>query len=154
MVVSVFTYVMQNVSMAVPVWKCDPKLIFSILCLCSHYFLPFLFSGDMGAEPLVLGSQSSTVILNLPQGFQHQIFASAVDNVGNQLPFDELVQNTVLIDFPLFEAVCLNNCSGRGNCTTLGTCTCSPGYYGSDCSKGKGWVHMQLLHFDAQKLFV
>ena len=103
----------------------------------------------MGAEPLVLGSESSTVILNLPQGLQHQIFASAVDNVGNQMPFDELIQNTVLIDFPVFEAVCLNNCSGRGNCTTLGTCTCSPGYYGSDCSRGKGWVHMSsfiLMH--------
>ena len=141
-------------SLAVPVQKWDTKPISSVLCFILPPFLAFSFSGDMGAQPLVLGSESSTVILNLPQGLQHQIFASAVDNVGNQMPFDELMQNAVLIDFPVFKTICLNNCSGRGNCTTLGTCTCSPGYYGSDCSRGKGWVHMQLFHFDAKDSFV
>ena len=88
-------------------------------------------------QPLVLGTRDDVAVLGLSPGSQYQIFASAVDNVGNRPPLEEDMQNVVTIDFPNVERRCPNNCSGRGLCTEFSTCQCSPGYYASDCSRGK-----------------
>ena len=95
-----------------------------------------MHTGDMRAQPLVTGSQDSIAILNLAPGSQYRLFASAVDNVGNQRPSQELIADSLLVDFPISQALCVNNCSNRGSCTTFGTCDCSQGFYGSDCSRG------------------
>lgn len=87
-------------------------------------------------KPLILGTKDDIAVLALSPGSQYQIFASAVDNVGNRRSLEEDMQNFVTIDFP--GVVCLNNCSERGVCTEFSTCRCDPGYYGSDCSEGKG----------------
>ena len=86
-------------------------------------------------KPLILGTKDDIAVLALSPGSQYQIFASAVDNVGNRRSLEEDMQNFVTIDFP--GVVCLNNCSERGVCTEFSTCRCDPGYYGSDCSEGK-----------------
>ena len=41
-----------------------------------------------------------------------------------------------LLNFPIIEIQCPNNCSDRGNCTVFGICVCEPGNYGSDCGQG------------------
>ena len=87
-------------------------------------------------QPLILGTKDDIAVLALSPGSQYQIFASAVDNVGNRRSLEEDMQNFVTIDFP--GVVCLNNCSERGLCTEFSTCRCDPGYYGRDCREGKG----------------
>lgn len=97
-------------------------------------------TGDTGmsttVQPLQLDIAESVVVLPLSPGSQHRVLASAVDNVGNRQPVMDLMNNIVVVDVPLFEALCPNNCSLRGNCSTFRICICEPGYFGNDCSQG------------------
>lgn len=89
------------------------------------------------AQPVLLGTTEDLVILPLSQGSQHQLFASAVDNVGNRQPIGMgTPENAIVIDIPIVQVQCPNNCSLKGNCTALGVCLCQSGYYGNDCSLG------------------
>ena len=84
-------------------------------------------------QPVQLDVLDNVVILALSPGSQHQLFASAVDNVGNR---QSMMDSFVVVNVPLFEGLCPNNCSLRGNCSTFGICTCEAGYFGNDCSRG------------------
>ena len=46
------------------------------------------------------------------------------------------METVIVIDIPVNEALCLNNCSNRGNCSNFGICLCEEGYFGRDCSLG------------------
>ena len=85
-------------------------------------------------RPIQLGVSDNVVTLGLSPGSQHQLFASAVDNVGNRQPM--MTDSFVVVDIPLLEGLCSNNCSLRGNCSTFGVCICEAGYFGNDCSQG------------------
>lgn len=90
------------------------------------------------AQPLTLSTPENVVVLALSPGTQHRIFASAVDNVGNRRPLEEdAMENSIIIDIPITEGSCTNNCFERGNCSRFGTCQCEAGYFGNDCSLGK-----------------
>ena len=88
-------------------------------------------------QPIQAEVADSVVILALSPGSQHRVFASAVDNVGNRQSMAEDLMNIIVVDVPLFEGLCPNNCSLRGNCSSFGICTCETGYFGSDCSLGE-----------------
>ena len=88
------------------------------------------------AQPLQLDVAESVVVLPLSPGLQHRVLASAVDNVGNRQPMMDL-NNVVVVDVPLIERLCPNNCSLRGNCSTFGICICEPDTFGNDCSLGE-----------------
>ena len=85
-------------------------------------------------QPIQLGVSDNVVVLALSPGLRHQLFASAVDNVGNRQPM--MMDNFIIVDIPLLEGLCPNNCSLRGNCSTFGICMCEAGYFGNDCSRG------------------
>lgn len=76
-------------------------------------------------------------ILPLSQVTQYTLFTSSVDYVGNRKPLNEAVLDFVEFDFPIVIDLCINNCSGNGNCTLFGNCLCEDGYFGNDCSQSK-----------------
>ena len=39
----------------------------------------------------------------------------------------------------IYKAVCRDGCFNGGECTAPGTCTCSSGWTGNDCTQGKKW---------------
>ena len=89
-------------------------------------------------QPLQLGvAKSGVVVLALSPGAQHRIFASAVDHVGNRQSIPEDMKNILIVDVPLLQRQCPNNCSLRGNCSSFGICSCETGYFGKDCSLGE-----------------
>ena len=96
--------------------------------------------GSGGADeitPVVRGSTNDIVILPLNDGgTEFRLATSSVDNVGNRRLLTESMQDSVLLNFPIIEIQCPNNCSDRGNCTVFGICVCEPGSYGSGCGQG------------------
>ena len=91
---------------------------------------------DGQSKPLLQGITDETAILPLTQGFQYHVFAAAVDKVGNMQSLGSAVNNAVQVNITTVEVSCLNDCSGQGSCTAIGTCQCQSGFYGSDCSQG------------------
>ena len=102
----------------------------------------FYLLADGQAKPLVQGIAEETAILPLAQGFQYHVFAAAVDKVGNMQPLEGAINNILQLDVTTVEITCLNDCSGRGSCSAIGTCQCQVGFYGSDCSQGKVCHHL------------
>ena len=90
-------------------------------------------------KPLTLGITADVAIVSLLPGNVYRVFASAVDNVGNQQPLEQALDNSILLILPSIQ--CPQNCSMRGQCTSVGICQCDFGYYGNDCSKGIFTIH-------------
>ena len=107
-----------------------------IVWLLSWFFLPIFFI-DGQLNPLLRGITEETAVLPPSQGSQYQVVAAAVDNVGNIQPLEDAVNSFLLFNVSTTEITCLNDCSGRGQCSTIGICQCQSGFYGSDCSQGK-----------------
>ena len=89
-------------------------------------------------KPLTLGNTADVAIVSLLPGNVYRVFASAVDNVGNQQPLEQALDNFIHLILPSTQ--CPQNCSMRGKCTPVGICQCDFGYYGNDCSKGT-YIH-------------
>ena len=88
-------------------------------------------------RPLVLGSRDDVAVLPVMAGAQYKVVGVAADNVGNRRPLTtDSLSNFIVIDYPIVAALCPNNCSDHGNCSSIGTCTCEEGFYGRDCSAG------------------
>ena len=105
-----------------------------IICSLVHIHTSLLADGQ--SKPLLQGITDETAILPLTQGVQHHVFAAAVDKVGNMQSLGSAMSNAVQVNITTVEVSCLNDCSGQGSCTAIGTCQCQSGFYGSDCSQG------------------
>ena len=88
-------------------------------------------------HPLVRKSKANLIVLPVEAGFRYRLFSRATDNVGNQQPLEEAMENVMDVDYQASAGVCPNDCSNRGNCSELNTCICDAGYFGSDCSERK-----------------
>ena len=104
----------------------------------------FYLTDELSVTPLVFGITDSVINLPLAPGSTYRIIAIATDHVGNMQGVDDM-DNVFVIDFPLLTSFCPNNCSGSGNCTTLGTCVCESGSFGNDCSDGT-YTFRSVLH--------
>lgn len=116
--------------------------------LYDYNFFCILLPSDGQVRPLLQGVKEDTAILPILQGFHYDVVAIAVDNVGNKQALEDAVQNVLSFNITV-QTNCLNDCSGRGRCSIIGTCICESGFYGSDCSRGKlEWHALKgLLHW-------
>ena len=109
---------------------------------------------DGQVRPLLQGITEETAILSLPQGFQYHVVAAAVDNVGNMQSLESAVNNVLQVNITTVEITCLNDCSGRGSCSAIGTCQCQSGFYGSDCSQGNVCFGIGSIKFVPVEIYI
>ena len=82
-----------------------------------------------------------------PRKEAYLIYASAVDNVGNQSPNKFYLNVTVAKEEKSFK--CLNDCSNNGNCNSkYGICECEDEYTGLDCSKALSKAELFMRPLD------
>ena len=89
-------------------------------------------------KPLLQGITEETAVLPPSQGSQYHVVAAAVDNVGNMQTLEDALIDSGVLQFNIttVEITCLNDCSGHGTCSSIGTCQCQSGFFGLDCSQG------------------
>ncbi len=101
-----------------------------------YAWLLLFFTIDEGTiQPLIRKSKADLIVLPLEPGSQYRFFTQAADNVGNQQPLDEAMENVMVAEYLTSVGVCPNDCSNQGNCSELNTCICEAGFFGSDCSE-------------------
>lgn len=141
---------LQNGTLAIQVQKADTgsgvnyvdiyqmtgKTVTCNLCMHGYCCLFLNYTTDEGTiHPLVRKSRADLIVLPLESGSQYRFFTQATDNVGNQQPLDEAMENVMVANYLTSVGVCPNDCSNRGNCSELNTCICEAGFFGSDCSE-------------------